>query len=419
MDNSNDPNSINNPNPVPSFGTPPQPASDQNNITSPASFPPSDPLQSFPTSPPPSSAIPPFEAQPSIPTTPTPSTPPPTPSSWPSTPVQQPQQPADIWPSLNSTFPNNSSSLESTPAWNPPSQPAPTQAPPEPAPASPDIWPANHQPTTDASSLWNQAPPTPQLPPEPFPSTPAPEATPPISPPPVSPIPDANSSILTNGMATNQESAFSSNTGAPSFQSAETPLSPLDNPWGSPSQPPPIDQPQSSTIQPSWMDNKPASTETLPASPLTSSEAAPTDLSHLITNNSESAAPSPATENLVVPTVTSATPEVPTSSARHHGGIPSWLIGLGIMLLVLVGGASAYFILGIGQPSKTTTSIPATVSNNTVTKTSTPAASPINQPTTQPAASGSANFGELDGSNNSGTQATSAAALLRQRQQGR
>jgi hypothetical protein len=148
-----------------------------------------------------------------------------------------------------------------------------------------------------------------------------------------------------------------------------------------------------------------------PTSTLPDTGSAPPDLSHLISNNTPASA-----ETLVVPSQTpNPTPDVPTVSAENHKGIPKWLIGVGVGLLVIVAGTSAYFILGIGQPSKTTTSVPAEVSKTTV-KTPPPIATPVPQPTA-PAATGSANFGELQGS---GTQqATSAADLLKQRQQAR
>ncbi len=205
--------------------------------------------------------------------------------------------------------------------------------------------------------------------------------------------------------------------------------SPLDNPWST--SVPPVSSPQ-----PTWVPPAPPTAPlpvTLPETALTESapvqaepapvqsELAPTDLSHLISNNSpldNGQNLSTAPETLVVPsTPINNSPQVPTLPTQDHRGIPKWLIGTGILLLIIVIGASAYFILGIGQP-KTNTSLPAEVSKTTV-KTPAPIATPIPQ-TTAPVASGSANFGQLQGGSASASlQATSAADLARQRQQGR
>lgn len=243
------------------------------------------------------------------------------------------------------------------PVWPPaPQNPAPTWTPPQAAPTpdvSPSAWPTP-QPTV---SSWT--PPV-QTPPQP-------EPTPTFTPlPPTNPAP---------------------------------PLSPLDNPWGSPTQAPPP------PTQPNWTGVNTAPVPT---------ESAPTDLSHLITNN-DSSSQQPAPETLVVPSVTTSIPDVSTLTTENHKGIPKWLIGLGAGLLILVLGASAYFILGIGQPSKETTSLPATtVSQTAQVKPPAPITTP--KPAEQPVASGSANFGALSGSANASPAATSAADLLRQGQ---
>ncbi len=201
----------------------------------------------------------------------------------------------------------------------------------------------------------------------------------------------------------------------------------LDNPWNAPSQPPSFEgSPQnwsSSANQTSSSDTPLPGLESTPTpthseSPVSQPEAAPTDLSHLISNNplleTAQTPVSQSSENLVVPSVTP-TPEVPTIPTQSNHGIPKWLIGVGIGLLIIVAGASAYFILGIGQPTKTN-SVPAEVSKQTV-KTPPPIATPA-PPANPVAATGSANFGELQEGGTS-PQATSAADILKQRQQAR
>lgn len=156
------------------------------------------------------------------------------------------------------------------------------------------------------------------------------------------------------------------------------------------------------------------------------SEQAPTDLSHLLNDNqpmssdtSSFVPPVTQPETLVQPTNgNGATPVVPTvTSERGHGDIPKWVITLMIILLVAVAGASAYFILGVGQ-NQPTTSLPAVSQPAKQTITKPPAQSPSPQANTN-TATGSANFGQLNGSTGSQPTTTSAAELLRQRQQGK
>jgi len=172
--------------------------------------------------------------------------------------------------------------------------------------------------------------------------------------------------------------------------------SPLDKPWETT----PVNP-----AQPSWMMN----TQTT-NTPLSSTEAAPTDLSHLISDNQQESTPVPTAENLVAPS-TGVTPEVPNLPTETHTGIPKWLIGLGIGLLIIVLGASAYFILGIGQ-SKETTSLPATTTPQVKPPLPIATASAQPSPTTT---TDSAGFGQIEGN---APSATSAADLIRQRQQG-
>lgn len=297
-----------------------------------------------PTAPPPSSANP----------------------AWPPTPSTPPiSDPAPAWPSDLS--PSTPAPIQPEPVstWTPPVQPTPPVTEPQPLPSN--AWPAPMEPVPatpqpsinmTSPSTWVppvQSMPQPQIQTEPVPVQP--EPTPTFTP--------------------------------PSTQPQFT--SPLDNPWGAPSQPPPIDGSPQPATQPSW----------------NVTDSAPTDLSHLINNdNPEQPSGQPGPETLVVPP-TNNTPEVPTIPTENHKGVPKWLIGLGIGLLILVLGASAYFILGIGQPSKGTTSLPATTVPQTAEVKRPPQ---VTQPTP---ATGSANFGELQGG---GTrQATRAGDLIPQR----
>lgn len=199
--------------------------------------------------------------------------------------------------------------------------------------------------------------------------------------------------------------------------------SPLDNPWGAPVQTPPFDQ-NAQPAQPTWVPTssntsvEPAglsdTTPVQPESPTIQPEPAPTDLSHLISSTSQpdsgQTIPSQSPEILVTPSTS--TPEVSNLPTEDHKSIPKWLIGIGIGLLIIVLGASAYFILGIGQPNKNTASVPAQISKPVV-KTPPPIATPIPQtaPTT---ATGSANFGDLQGAPAaSPKQATRAGDLLK------
>lgn len=171
--------------------------------------------------------------------------------------------------------------------------------------------------------------------------------------------------------------------------------------------------------------------------PISSIDTAPTDLSHLINNSngsvSQPADPSPFTpsmtqpEALIVPTndATTITPTMPIEG--EHRSIPKWAIGLGVALLVAVAGASGYFILGIGQSNQenTTTSIPA-IEQQAPQLATPPAANPLgtgdsqspdaSNPLPDPA-TGPNNFGALESNSSSAPQATSAAELIRQRQQ--
>lgn len=239
--------------------------------------------------------------------------------------------------------------------------------------------------------------------PDPPPS--APSWPPPTDPIPSAPLPEQNS-----GLNFGQQ---------PQYVDPNTTT--LDNPYGAPVQPPPIDggmqnsqnpstyQPIAPSVQsePVW---SPPQTPSNEASPFNQPEQAPTDLSHLISSSDANTQAAMQSEAVVIPQM--GVPEVPTMSTESKGGIPKWIIGLGVGLLILVAGASAYFILGIGQQPKNT-SLPATEAPKVSQQGNAPASTPIPAPQ---AATESANFGELQGSQ-AAPQASSAADIIKARQQ--
>lgn len=177
-----------------------------------------------------------------------------------------------------------------------------------------------------------------------------------------------------------------------------------------PPQPPAIDsgftwppaQPSTPSITPQDLYGP-----SVPQTP-TPPEAAPTDLSHLVANGSEQpvyAPPVTQPETLVAPP--NGTDEIPNMPIENQsGGMPKWVLGLGIGILLTVVGASGYFILGIGKSAENTpASLPATTKQQTLT----PPPSPITAPAP---ATESSSFGEVGGTK----PATSAADLLKQRQ---
>lgn len=193
-----------------------------------------------------------------------------------------------------------------------------------------------------------------------------------------------------------------------SFTPPTQTTSPLDNPWGAPTQTPPFDEPSQSIVsnQPNLEPNPNITSE---------SNSIPTDLSHLISSNPPAEAPQNPindAETLVVPP-SGTTPDVPTLPLENHKGIPKWLIGVGIGLLIVVAGASAYFILGIGQAPKQPVSVPAQTTNQVKPPAPIPTAVP--QPSA-PAATGSANFGSLEGSQAS-SSGSKVIDTLKHRQQ--
>lgn len=336
----------------------------------------------------------------------------------------------------NTNWPNNPNP---SPVNGTPPQPvAPTNSMPTPPqfdtgavnPLDVNSVPSSTWPTTPVSPL----PPLPSSPPlvqpdlssatAPAPTwTPSPLAQPTAQP---TPMPDQMSSptwpnipsaVPTPTMPNTNPTGFDSANGSPALNT-----SPLDNPWGAPSQAPAIDgNPQ--TPQSTWpsIQSTPSSNsmgpEATPQPTVSDSTSTPTDLSHLISNNSpmelgstpEGTPPTTSAETLVVPPAT-ATPEVPNMTSEGRKGVPKWLIGVGIGLLIMVAGASAYFILGVGQAPKATTSVPAEVTKPTV-KTPPPIATAV--PQTNPAATGSANFGELQGNASASAKPTRAGDLIK------
>lgn len=403
MDNQNDPNSSNNDN-FPPGGITPLPTTPPSPFPDLSSLPQSGPITPEPTLP---------AAEPTAIPQPDPATSGSTPS-WPPPPTQ-PTLPADnpppaAYPTWSSDPMAQSTSPSSWPS-------APSQANPTPQPAQPDTWPTL-PPQTDPAAPTDTG--TSFLPTTPtadaiVPQNPSTTLTPPFTDSTPQPDPVTNQPILTEP--------------APTFTPpvpAELPVtqpassSPLDNPWGAQSQTPPADQnTPTTTTQPSWsgIPANPAETQNN-TSPIAPTEAAPTDLSHLINNNQPESTNSPAPETIVAPFTANTSPQEPNlPTEAQQGGIPKWLIGVGVGLLLLVIGASAYFILGIGQPAKTT-SLPAeTTPKTTEVKTPPPIVTPTTAPVGQPDASGSANFGQLGSGGAQPQQATNSSAIETLRQE--
>lgn len=200
-------------------------------------------------------------------------------------------------------------------------------------------------------------------------------------------------------------------TPAPPAQEPVSPITTLDNPMQAPVQPPPIDsgfswsQSQTPTVTPADLYDPSITPPGPPA------EAAPTDLSHLVANsNAEQPVYTPpiTQPETLVTTPQNGGDEIPNiPTENQNGGVPKWLVGLGVGILLAVVGTSVYFILGVGKGGEQTpTSLPATTKRQTLTP------PPTTTPTQTPA-TGSGTFGELGGSQ---APATSAADLLKQRQ---
>lgn len=85
-------------------------------------------------------------------------------------------------------------------------------------------------------------------------------------------------------------------------------------------------------------------------------EAMPTDLSNLMGGNPSPAQAEPAQPSVVVPPSGSEVNQVVTSGSK---GFPKIILILGAVLILIAIGASAYFILGIGNSSNLPSSVPA------------------------------------------------------------
>lgn len=153
-----------------------------------------------------------------------------------------------------------------------------------------------------------------------------------------------------------------------------------------------------------------------------SMENGPTDLSHLMgeTNDGSAASatplPSSSPETLVSSTVP-ATEAAQVVTSNSHS-FPKWILIAGTILILLVAGGSAYFILGMGRPSESTKTTPGGQVNTTTSRSVLP---PVASPT--PSTS-SATFGNLQGGNASlvtptRTATTSSALELLRLRQGR
>lgn len=330
--------------------------------------------------------------------------------------------------------------------------------PPATDPVTQTAPPVNPVPPPDLNQSF-QTPPTPPT------SEPTPTWQPPQTQPDLNPTPSPSSDVNLNTPL----SSFSSPAGAGSvqpssdytsappidpnsFMNAPQSNPPVENNLPTPPQittPPTPTQPDPNTqtitppddiIQPSWegVNTHPTPAQKPPAeggasqnpfyqqssseAPPIITEQAPTDLSHLITDTNEFISTNVPTNSQPETLVTSngSVPETPstatTSSSAGGKGVPKWIFGLGIGLLLAVSGASAYFILGVGQPTQNT-SLPATT-EEPPQQIKPPPQAITPTPTPQPQeATASGNFGDLDGASRSSTGATSAAELLRQRQQ--
>lgn len=316
------------------------------------------------------------------------------PNTLPQTPMDQPyNNPPPPLPNLTQP--------QTTPSFAPPSQPVETPFPSTPAVTPPPFSPnASMSPSSAPNPFQTSpmdSPPYPTLnqtfaAPGNSPVANAPEEPAGASSAPPSPVPDQNPFAPATPMST-----------SPFAPPASDPTPAVN--FGATSQMPSFDpQPLPSNEPPPF----PGASDPSTAAPTTIDQA-PTDLSHLIGDSVEETAP-PSQPETLAPT-SNGNPEIPTLPAGNTGEtklMPKWVIGVAIGSLIAVAGASAYFILGVGQPKPV--SLPATQS-----ATPPPAVTSTPQPTPTPSTTGSANFGQIQG--NTTPQATSAADLIRLRQQ--
>ena len=396
--NPTDPNNPNSSAPSPFGGTP---LPDHNSLTSTPPQP--DASQTIPEMPAPSTFTPPptdpSTFAPSTPTAiPTPN-PMPTPSTFTPSPMPDTMIPTPPLSDPSTSMPpampaDMSASVAPTDTFNP------VAPPPGSTDLSSVLAPAQHAPMPDPGAFTPDA----------LPQNAPPQPEPPASSIPPTSMNNPTMSSLDNPLGVpSQNPNFSwSNPGTTSSPTPDNAASTpgLTDLYGA-STTNPLSQPQTPAV--------PGSTEPTQPSPI-QGEPAPTDLSHLINTGDSPVYTPPLSqpETLVSPPNGGGeVPNVPTGDA--HKGIPKWVIGVGVALLLVVAATSAYFILGIGK-SPEPASIPATETTVTPPAINTPAVSPA--PVTTSPDSG---FGNLQGGTASATvspsPSTPTSALERLRQQ--
>lgn len=354
--------------------------------------------------------------------TPSPPNPsPPDPSQTPAQPVPEASQPS--WAPASPTYGVASQGEPASPASDSPSGASVASS------AQSNLTDPNFPPSPSLTSEPSQSS-TPDFSPEPLspPVIPS-DLTSAQPPPPPQPLgtttelPPSDPVSTSTLPGTNQNWALPANP-AGSIGAESQPSQEPDTPWATPTEPPEITTPHWSSqlsddhIQQSTQDTSPLP-EISGNHPLEPAESAPTDLSQLTASSQPVSSvytpPISTPESLVVPTETSsqASESISVESSRK---IPLIAIVGGVIFLLVVAAASAYFILGIGQPQAPQTSVPIEQP---------PLSTPPSQSRPTPAggsgsqapATGSATFGDLDENQTSPTASpASALELLRQRQ---